>query len=650
MAANLDPFDVEALEKSVNDSAVRVSTIWISFLVFGLYLAIAAGGTTDRQLFLEEPIKLPILDINLPLVGFYFLAPLLFVIFHVYVLAQVLLLARTAGAYDEAVEHAMPVAADRARIRQRLANTLFAQIFAGAPRERTGLLGGLFRLMAWATLAVAPAAVLLTFEVQFLKYHDGFVTWTHRILIAADLAAVLLLWAAALNPERDVAWRSVLKHRPALIAALGLWLTSVGIVSFPGEWHADWTRFGESAESVPSKCKLNLLLYRDRIDLWGGTLVAYKKLTRRQRGEIVEGIRFRPDSTHDFSTRDLSCGAFSRTDLRGADFSSADLRGANFLGAELEGATFELAKLENASFLAANVQEAYFFGAYLQGADLRGAKLQGANLSLAHLQGAHLNRAQLQGATLRGARLQGADLRGTQLQGADLREAELQGANLSGAGLEGANLDGAQLQGTDLTQAQLQAANLSKAELQGALLRESSLTLAAMRRAHVWRATEAQCDDAQVMEPQLDALSSTVAGIDGFVEQAVQDVPEQAKQQMKTTLHARFMSEASDDHANEQVWRACEAKALTREEWEKRHAAYLVDLACGAERQENQKYVANRIIYAWIPVEDTSINHAQALARGLLGLDGKPCPGGKELDEEAMEWLRDVVARRNPKN
>jgi hypothetical protein len=153
------------------------------------------------------------------------------------------------------------------------------------------------------------------------------------------------------------------------------------------------------------------------------------------------------------------------------------------------------------------------------------------------------------------------------------------------------------------------------------------------------------------MEPQLDALSSTVAGINGFVEQAVQDVPEQAKQKMKTTLHARFMSEASDDHANEQVWRACEAKALTREEWEKRHAAYLVDLACGAERQENQKYVAYRIIYSWMPDEDKpSINHAQALARGLLGLDSKPCPGGKELDEEAMEWLRNVVARRNPKN
>jgi len=32
-AEKLDPFDVEALEKSLNDSAARVSTIWISFLI-----------------------------------------------------------------------------------------------------------------------------------------------------------------------------------------------------------------------------------------------------------------------------------------------------------------------------------------------------------------------------------------------------------------------------------------------------------------------------------------------------------------------------------------------------------------------------------------------------------------------------------------
>src|ERR1700712_1772199 len=94
-AKKIDPFDVEALERSLNDSATRVSTIWVSFLIFSLYLLTAATTVTHRQLFLAEPVKLPVLNIDLPLWGFFWLAPILFFVFHIYVLLQVLLLGRT---------------------------------------------------------------------------------------------------------------------------------------------------------------------------------------------------------------------------------------------------------------------------------------------------------------------------------------------------------------------------------------------------------------------------------------------------------------------------------------------------------------------------------------------------------------------------
>jgi hypothetical protein len=90
MSANPpDPFDIEALEKSVNDSAVRVSTIWVSFLLFGLYLAIAVGGVTHLQLFLGEAlkgggVKLPIVNTDPSVRDFSVVAPVLFVIFHVF--------------------------------------------------------------------------------------------------------------------------------------------------------------------------------------------------------------------------------------------------------------------------------------------------------------------------------------------------------------------------------------------------------------------------------------------------------------------------------------------------------------------------------------------------------------------------------------
>jgi hypothetical protein len=242
MPEAVDPFDVKALEGSLNGSATRVSTIWISFLVFGLYLVIAAGTVTHRQLFLEEPVKLPVLNIDMPMIGFFFLAPILFVVFHVYVLLQVLLLGRTAAAYEKAVEFNVKSATDNALVRQRLANTLFAQIFAGSPREREGWIGLLLRMMAWLTLAIAPALVLLVFQFKFLPYHSQLVTWTVRVLIVIDLIAVLVLWPALRNPDRDVSLQLIIRQWIALSFGMVLVALSWAYLTYPGERHAEWTR------------------------------------------------------------------------------------------------------------------------------------------------------------------------------------------------------------------------------------------------------------------------------------------------------------------------------------------------------------------------------------------------------------------------
>jgi MFS family permease len=210
MPEKFDPFDLDALERSLNDSATRVSTIWVSFLIFSLYLLIAAATVDHRQLLLAEPVKLPVLNIELPLWGFFFLAPVLFVIFHAYVLLQLLLLARTAAAYNDAVEKAQerhsPTPEEEALLRQRLANTIFAQIFAGSPRERKGWLGWLLKSMAWITLVIAPILILFVFQFSFLPYHSHLVTWTHRFLIAMELAGALVLWPLVLDARRDFKW------------------------------------------------------------------------------------------------------------------------------------------------------------------------------------------------------------------------------------------------------------------------------------------------------------------------------------------------------------------------------------------------------------------------------------------------------------
>jgi uncharacterized protein YjbI with pentapeptide repeats len=497
MPKELDPFDVEALERSLNDSATRVSAIWVSFLIFSLYLLIAGSTVEHRQLLLAEPVKLPVLNVDLPLWGFFFLAPILFVILHVYVLLQVLLLARTAAAYNDAIERAKLPRQVESSLRQRLANTLFAQIFAGTPREREGWLGWLLKAMAWITLAIAPILTVLAFQFSFLPYHSHVATWTHRFLILVELAAAFVLWPLVLDARRDLKWIGIwawIKRTDALpIRLFGpkdrrndelIWLRqqafpisggmlfiliSLCFSSFPGEPHVNLLTF-HAWSSVQCERWIQrkfafMDLRFDRLVVPRVDVVDREKLSKIEEATKRAGEEpYQGERTRILRDRDLNCGDFS-------DY--ADLRRVDLTGSHLRKADLRSAKLGGASLADAELQDA----------DLSFAQLQSAFLDSAQLQRASLFDAGLQGAYLAGAQLQGADLGGAQLQQADLRYAQLQGAYLSdhklpegGAQLQDALLGNAELQGASLDRAQLQGAYLEGAELQGAELRTAVIT------------------------------------------------------------------------------------------------------------------------------------------------------------------------------
>jgi len=73
-----DTKKLDALLASLNGSAERFQTLWFSFLGLTLYLAIAALATTHRDLLLNNPQTLPILNIKVELLPFYVIAPLLY--------------------------------------------------------------------------------------------------------------------------------------------------------------------------------------------------------------------------------------------------------------------------------------------------------------------------------------------------------------------------------------------------------------------------------------------------------------------------------------------------------------------------------------------------------------------------------------------
>jgi uncharacterized protein YjbI with pentapeptide repeats len=535
MADKLDPLDVGALEGAVNDSAGRVSGLWLSFVAFSAYLAAAASMISHRQIFLEEPIRLPTINIDLPLVASAILLPLLFVIYHVFVLLQVVLLARTADAYNDAIEHGVADPVDQTRVRQRLANTLFAQLFAGSPREREGVLGWLLRLMAWITLAIAPVFVLILFEIKFLPYHSALITWTHRTLIAIDLLVVLYLWAGAIKPANDIRWQSLLPHwKIATCAAVVILACSV-LVTFPGEPSRAWMRLITSDETWREdspECRFPRFIEAvirpdfDRLVLVGEDFVDNDKLEKIVKIATENGLGpHETERTRVFRGRDLRCARLAGADLSHSEFISADLSGASLKAAHLEGSTFSGANLswtnldgsrlhgswfgpyplaDGTTILAARMSHTYLRKAQLQGANLAevdfkesaldGALLGAANLSNAKLSKATMFGAMLAGADLTKARMQALSLRAVDLRGATLVEAELQRAEFDEANLNGANLAKAHLAGASLSYAQLQGANLSSAEFQGARLGGAKLMGAMLEYARLETADLSSAD------------------------------------------------------------------------------------------------------------------------------------------------------------
>jgi uncharacterized protein YjbI with pentapeptide repeats len=467
-----EPPDIQHVGPSEKPTFVRVSeevprgkafVPWTIFIIFQLYLAIAFGSVTHRDVFLEAHIRLPLLNVDLPLIGFFAVAPTLLVIFHFYVFTL--------------------VATDRQYIRQRLDVFPILQFLAGPRDQRTGLTDFSMQLIAWITLVATPVLILLQAQVTFLPYHSEWIVWLQRVAVLIDLALIWYFWNHLRSDDDPI--NGVLRKAWVYLGGAGtlcVVIFSTYLATFPGEW---------MKTHLPELSSLQALLFEGDVDPVSGRpqSVFSNRLVLTNQSFVADPEKLdKITVSHRFRGRDLRLAVLYLADLRKADFTGAQLQGASLDRARLQGASLQQAQLQGASLDRAQLQGASLDSAQLQGASLQQAQLQGASLDRAQLQGASLDWAELQGASLDRAQLQGASLDSAQLQGASLDEARLQGTWLAEARLQGASLHWAQLQGASLFGAQLQGASLDDARLQGASLDRAELQGTGLANVLVWRA------------------------------------------------------------------------------------------------------------------------------------------------------------------
>jgi uncharacterized protein YjbI with pentapeptide repeats len=682
MTETIEPRDLAALEKAVNDAAGRAGSVWLSFITLGTYLLITTGSVTHKHLFLEKELRLPVFAVDLPLVGFFVAGPLLFVIFHFYTLLQLHGLASKIAQYEVVLREAVPHRSDRELVRERLDTFVFVQMLAGTPERREGVIGFLNRLMVWITMIVLPLAVLLLVQIIFLPYQRELVTWLHRFIVLVDLALIWWFWrpttlgasrstivhlwpiASPKLPERLRRVRDWLKSnvlwllpKPPLTASITVGAFSLLIAASPSEtiylW--PWRHF-------------TALIFeggRGPVTVSSGLLGLSNHLILPDEHFITDERLKKDEATMSMRGRNLHSAMLDRSDLTQADFTGADLRRASLRGARLQRARFlcigdtvgearrasqtderrlgQCALLQGASLRYAQLQGAYLNRAHLQSADLFGADLRDASLDHARLQGATFWGAELTGASLRYAQLQGAGLSFSDLRGASLDNAYLQGAGLWVTDLRGASLDHARLQGAEFPFAKLEGATLWNAQLQGAWL-GSQLYRTSLNGTYVYRAATSMSPPQESLlevrtssvlderRPDGSILGGDAAAYEKFVNAIVDSVPSETQDLVRNRLRrlAPSYQSTKEDLADVEFWN--KAKSLSIEEYQQRLTETLIKLSCDAA---GAPHIARALIRHG-RVKDTG-DHFQAIAEKLK--HPVQCPGANGLTAEDLRAL-----------
>jgi uncharacterized protein YjbI with pentapeptide repeats len=473
--------DLDEIKQAVDDAASVSGALWFSYLGVLFYLGVASGAVTHKDLFLENSVKLPFLNVDLPLLAFFIVAPILFVIVHAYTLVHLVMLTEKAKRLDYALHDpkAKMPGEKVENLQWRLPSNIFIQFLAGPPELRQGRFGWALRTIAWITLVIAPVLLLLLMQIQFLPYHQPSITWIHRFALLADLILIWWLWRRILAGRESHGRRRRFWAGSALAFVLSacVFVFSWALASFPGErqWDA-WRPIHERDRNRnPIMVSVSEWVFNPRIDptshrpRWplSSTLALVDF-------NIYEGLNIDdPDKVkaREFvfraAGRDLKGAIFNFARLSKVDFHGTQLQGASLYGARLEGALLDSAQLQGASLGSAHLEGASLYKTHLEDAHLDGAGLQGAYVDFGYLERASLVGAELQGASLVYADLQHAIFDSAQLQGASLVNAELQGASLDGAWLLGTSLASANLQGASLRGPRLQGTSLAGAKLQG---------------------------------------------------------------------------------------------------------------------------------------------------------------------------------------
>ena len=192
--------------KELLDEANRASdpawSSWLAFLLLLTYVVVTLASVSHKALLLNSPVKLPIINADIPLVGFFQYAPALLLLVYLSLLVQHVILARKYRRFTDAIVSYEMETGTQHPARERVHSYVFSQIAAGPKPNR--ITKFMMQLIVYVTFSVLPIITLLYFQIKFLPYHDVSTTYWHRIAVILGFAMLILSRLSCRIPARHV--------------------------------------------------------------------------------------------------------------------------------------------------------------------------------------------------------------------------------------------------------------------------------------------------------------------------------------------------------------------------------------------------------------------------------------------------------------
>lgn len=382
------------LVQDTNESAAATRTAWVFWMALLGFFVIALAGVSHKDLLLETPVELPLLQVKIPQASFFLFGPLVLVLMHLNLLMQHVTLSRKLKDVDDRLTrhegHHLP---RQHRLRSVIHSYPMAQAVAGP--WRSPVYGFFLHAVTWTTLILLPLLVLINFQATYLPQHDAATTGWHRVYIAADALLIVLLGTLILVPDRGFrgALASGASRYPLSVIGSGITavlavLFSLLVATIPDEtldtiaaaiWPARIERptaTGPESQVTPDNQRVafwpTVMLFDGPVDP-----IAMRPSSPMSRNfvvistPLVTPVNPEPDDASlSLRGRNLRYATFDRSDLRRVDMTGADLTGASLVGTGLI-----KARLTNARLAGADLRGAAIISTLVRGASFENAKL-----------------------------------------------------------------------------------------------------------------------------------------------------------------------------------------------------------------------------------------------------------------------------------